>query len=89
VLGRQEAQELGSITRDYGIDKGIRREAVTRKRLEVVLGKREGKLAVQRSYCRPARQLDYHRRYPVSEGVNVAGGGLQQPGQQLGFQRSR
>ncbi|KAK4816527.1 hypothetical protein QYF61_017728, partial [Mycteria americana] len=39
----REAQQLGSITRDYGIDKGIRREAATHKLLEVALSKCKGK----------------------------------------------
>lgn len=74
----REAQQLRSVCRDYGIAKGIEREAATCKPLQLALIECEGKISPQRRYCKPARQVDHHRRsYPISEGVDGGGGGLQ------------
>lgn len=73
----REAQQLRSVSRDYGTAKGIEREAATCKPLEVALIECEGKISPQRRYCKPARQVDHHRSYPVSEEANGGGGGLQ------------
>lgn len=37
--------------------------------MEVDVDLVEFEISPQKRYCKPARQANYHRRYPVSEGV--------------------
>lgn len=67
----REAQLLGSTYRDKGIDKRIITEAATHRSLEMALTEHECKVSPLQRYCKPARQANYHRRYPVSEWVVV------------------
>jgi len=70
-LEGKEAKQLGSLSRERGIDKAIEKKDTGHQPLEGTSVRHEGKVSLQWRHGRLCRQVDNHReRYPVHEGMS-------------------